>query len=97
MTNVINKNFQDFLSAYNLCTVLVNHFQTSGDEEDTYSWHYELWNKDDCFDLPQNNRQASLNSEEIEMGVESLLMEQKRFHLWCTSKDSTTRITHFPL
>jgi hypothetical protein len=91
------QNFQDFLSANNLCTVLVSHFQASGNEEDTYGWHYELWDEDDCFDLPQNHRQVSLNIDEVELGVESLLMEQKRFHLWCTSKDDTTRITYFPL
>jgi hypothetical protein len=90
MTN--QTTFQNFLTANNLCTVLVNHYQQSGNDYDTYSWHYELWNDNDIYDMPQNNRVCNLDKDAKDLGVESLLMEKKRFHIWCTSDDHTIRI-----
>ena len=94
------QNFNTFLDVNGLNVVLVNHYQVSGSDEDTYSWHYELmhddeiWNEDSWGQLPQNTRLSKISKDEISLGVEGLLMENKRFHLWNTSTDDTTRITH---
>jgi hypothetical protein len=87
------KNFQDFLTENKLCTVLFNHYQRSGNEYDTYSWHYELFESDiDSNELPQNSRIASPSNEEIELGIEPMLMYGKKFEIYNTSIDETYRL-----
>jgi len=87
------KNFQEFLVEKKLCTVLVNHYQRSGDEYDTYSWHYELYESDiDSNELPQNARIATPTQEEIELGILPMLMYGKTFEIYNTSIDETYRL-----
>jgi hypothetical protein len=87
------KNFQEFLVEKKLRTVLVNHYQRSGDEYDTYSWHYELFESDiDSNELPQNSRIASPTKEELALGIEELLMYGKTFEIYNTSIDETYRL-----
>jgi len=87
------KDFKEFLAENKLCTVLVNHYQRSGNEYDTYSWHYELYESDiDSNELSQFARLATPTEEEIALGIENLLMYGKSFEIYNTSIDDTYRL-----
>lgn len=89
MTNFVE--FKKFLSANNLCTVCVNHFTQRNDSGvETYSYHYTLFDKDE--DLQQNCTHSDLSELEISIGVIELIMSNKTYQLYTTSKDETLKI-----
>jgi hypothetical protein len=86
--------FDKFLIETGQSVVLVNHYQTSGENECTYSWHYELWTDKEMENgLPQSHYLACMFSDqELQLGVEELLMAKTSFEVYNTSNDQTLRL-----